>query len=155
MTISRFVRACYFFKKLSKSIRLIASTCYLKVPKLTFQNHLKQPKQQTLYVPATPNYSLRNPKYHLLENARPLIEVPWTVYVHGAFQQAFVTASLRMLQSAPAARPQTRQSRGPRVLCPHLDLLKYNHKEGTLSRNTLDWVAVKASNLSYHDRDTW
>ena len=30
-------------------------------------------------LPAPPNYPLRDPKYHLIETIRPLIEVPWGV----------------------------------------------------------------------------
>ena len=32
-------------------------------------------------LPAPPNCPLRNPKYHLIETIRPLIEVRWGVYV--------------------------------------------------------------------------
>ena len=32
-----------------------------------------------IWNPAPPNYPLRNPKYHLIESIRPLIEVHWGV----------------------------------------------------------------------------
>ena len=34
---------------------------------------------ETGSIPAPPNYLLRNPKYHLTETIRPLIEVHWGV----------------------------------------------------------------------------
>ena len=39
----------------------------------------KEQTHQSRYLPATPHYPLRHPKYHLIETTRPLIEVHWGV----------------------------------------------------------------------------
>ena len=47
-----------------------------------------EPESLNGHVPAPPNYPLRDPKYHLIETIRPLIEVLWGVQVYGLFGPA-------------------------------------------------------------------
>ena len=46
-------------------------------PPLSDRSKCQLPKLQ--YVPAPPNCPLRDPKYHLIETIRPLIELHWGV----------------------------------------------------------------------------
>ena len=54
-----------------------------------------------IYTPTSPNYALRDPKYHLIETIRPLIEVHW-----GAVGTYACSCVCGIDRSSPANRGQ-------------------------------------------------